>query len=87
MDVDACDLCNEGESVSEGTLMKKMSSGGMVYLCQKCWNQVSRDRCGLCGSPDIAQEFELQNTVSENAKDGRTAPICTKCRNILGWNH
>jgi hypothetical protein len=78
----ACDLCNSDEKVTEGTVSTG-SSGGVVQLCDSCWERLDRPRCSLCGTPELSGEY----SVTSNDTETRGGPVCSGCRDILDFNH
>jgi hypothetical protein len=82
-----CDLCNEEAELIDGTFFKRMSSGGMVKLCDSCWDMIDRPRCALCGTADLPESEDRRHTIGEQKEDPRGGFVCNTCRNVLDWNH
>jgi len=82
-----CDLCNEESSLIEGTFFKRSDHGGIVKLCDDCWDRLDQSRCALCGTTDLPDDHLRRHTIGENKEDGRGGAVCNLCRSILDWNH
>jgi predicted amidophosphoribosyltransferase len=85
-----CDLCNQEAPVSNGTVMNKLSSGGLVKLCSKCWDKLDSPSgvCALC-QVEVSTDPSKNVGVNENRcpEASRGGIICSDCRRIIDWNH
>jgi len=89
-----CDLCNFGEDdprveqLVEGTFFKRIDHGGLVVLCDSCWEKLDsvESGCSLCRG-EIPEDAEKRHTVYQNRETAKGGSVCNTCRRIFDWNH